>query len=62
MSSMIPFELAHRISAGLLSFPVTHFDERGESADEHYREHIAWISNIVRQRYSRPAVPESTFR
>jgi 5-dehydro-4-deoxyglucarate dehydratase len=43
MSSMIPVELARRIGEGLLSFPVTHFDERGEFADKPYREHIAWM-------------------
>lgn len=43
MSSMIPVELARRIGEGLLSFPVTHFDEQGEFADKPYREHIAWM-------------------
>jgi 5-dehydro-4-deoxyglucarate dehydratase len=43
MSPMIPFELAHRISAGLLSFPGTHSDERGDFADKRFREHIAWM-------------------
>ena len=41
MSLMIPGELAHLIGKGLLSFPVTHFDEQGEFADKPYREHIA---------------------
>jgi 5-dehydro-4-deoxyglucarate dehydratase len=40
---MIPRELAHRIGEGLLSFPVTHFDERGEFVERIYREHIAWM-------------------
>ena len=43
MNSMIPVELARRIGEGLLSFPITHFDERGEFADKLYREHIAWM-------------------
>lgn len=43
MSSIIPGELAHRIGEGLLSFPVTHFDEQGEFADRPYRDHIAWM-------------------
>ena len=43
MSSMIPRELAPRIGEGLLSFPVTHFDERGEFVERIYREHIAWM-------------------
>lgn len=43
MSMMIPRELARRIAEGLLSFPVTHFDEQGEFAGDRYREHIAWM-------------------
>ena len=43
MSSTIPGELARRIGAGLLSFPVTHFDEQGEFAVKLYRDHIAWM-------------------
>src|SRR5215469_13559481 len=43
MSSMIPGELARRLGEGLLSFPVTHFDEQGEFAEKPYREHIAWM-------------------
>jgi 5-dehydro-4-deoxyglucarate dehydratase len=43
MSSMNPGELASRIGEGLLSFPVTHFDERSEFAEKPYREHIAWM-------------------
>jgi 5-dehydro-4-deoxyglucarate dehydratase len=43
MSRMIPGELALRIGEGLLSFPVTHFDERGEFAEKPYREHISWM-------------------
>jgi 5-dehydro-4-deoxyglucarate dehydratase len=43
MSTMNPGELGRRIGEGLLSFPVTHFDERGEFAEKPYREHIAWM-------------------
>lgn len=43
MSSMIPGELSRRIGEGLLSFPVTHFDEQGEFAARPYRDHIAWM-------------------
>jgi 5-dehydro-4-deoxyglucarate dehydratase len=43
MSTINPGELARRIGEGLLSFPVTHFDERGEFAEKPYREHIAWM-------------------
>jgi 5-dehydro-4-deoxyglucarate dehydratase len=43
MNRMIPSELASRVSAGLLSFPVTHFSKDGEFAAEPYRQHIAWM-------------------
>ena len=43
MSRMIPGELARRLGEGLLSFPVTHFDEQGEFAARPYRDHIAWM-------------------
>jgi 5-dehydro-4-deoxyglucarate dehydratase len=43
MSTMNPGELARRIAEGLLSFPVTHFDERGDFAEKPYREHISWM-------------------
>jgi len=32
------------IGAGLLSFPVTHFDAEGQFNAESYRRHIAWLS------------------
>ena len=43
MSSMIPAEMAHKIGAGLLSFPVTHFDEGFDFAEAPYRKHLAWM-------------------
>ena len=43
MSRMTPTELASRLSAGLLSFPVTHFGQNDKFAPEPYREHIAWM-------------------
>lgn len=43
MSKLAPRELAQRIGAGLLSFPVTHFDERFEFSEQPYRQHIAWL-------------------
>lgn len=43
MSTMSPAELARRIGEGLLSFPVTHFDDRGEFAESPYRGHIRWM-------------------
>lgn len=43
MSKMTPTELASQVSAGLLSFPVTHFSKDGDFAPDPYRQHIAWM-------------------
>jgi 5-dehydro-4-deoxyglucarate dehydratase len=43
VSTTTPAELARRIGEGLLSFPVTHFDDRGEFAVQPYRDHIGWM-------------------
>jgi 5-dehydro-4-deoxyglucarate dehydratase len=43
VSTMAPAELARRISEGLLSFPVTHFDDRGDFSERAYRDHIGWM-------------------
>lgn len=42
---MSPQELAARIGAGLLSFPVTHFDRDMAFDEGTYREHLAWLSD-----------------
>ncbi|GAB7044260.1 MULTISPECIES: 5-dehydro-4-deoxyglucarate dehydratase [Catenuloplanes] len=39
---MRPTELAARLTTGLLSFPVTHFDDRLAFDETRYREHLAW--------------------
>ncbi|MFD0915204.1 5-dehydro-4-deoxyglucarate dehydratase [Pseudahrensia aquimaris] len=41
---MSPDQLKVSLGAGLLSFPVTHFDENGELALDSYGEHIDWLS------------------
>jgi 5-dehydro-4-deoxyglucarate dehydratase len=43
MSRVTPAELANRISAGLLSFPVTHFGQNGDFLPKKYRHHIGWM-------------------
>jgi 5-dehydro-4-deoxyglucarate dehydratase len=43
MSRMMPREMAATIGAGLLSFPVTHFDRDGQFVEGAYREHCAWM-------------------
>lgn len=37
-----PAELAGRLTTGLLSFPVTHFDEHLAFDEARYRDHLAW--------------------
>jgi 5-dehydro-4-deoxyglucarate dehydratase len=44
MSRMAPQELAGKLATGLLSFPVTHFDDQGRFAEDAYRAHYAWLS------------------
>lgn len=40
---MDPVIMAHRLGEGLLSFPVTHFDARGEFDEGPFRAHCAWM-------------------
>ena len=41
-----PGELANRLATGLLSFPVTHFDDRLAFDEPRYREHLAWQADF----------------
>jgi 5-dehydro-4-deoxyglucarate dehydratase len=43
MKTMDPEEMAKRVGAGLLSFPVTHFGENLEFQPKPYQEHVAWL-------------------
>jgi 5-dehydro-4-deoxyglucarate dehydratase len=43
MKSMSPGEMAKRVGEGLLSFPVTHFNQNLEFEPKPYQEHIAWL-------------------
>lgn len=43
MSRMTPSEMAAEVSRGLLSFPVTHFNESGGFDEAPYRRHIDWL-------------------
>jgi 5-dehydro-4-deoxyglucarate dehydratase len=43
MKTMEPEEMAKRVGAGLLSFPVTHFGENFEFQPKPYQEHVAWL-------------------
>src|ERR1700676_1501385 len=44
MSGMSPEEFANKIGAGLLSFPVIHFNDDASAFDERaYRGHIDWL-------------------
>src|SRR6266702_267634 len=40
---MDPQELARKIGAGLLSFPVTHFTTEGSLNEASYRSHLSWL-------------------
>ena len=40
---MSPQDFAQAIGRGLLSFPVTHFDESGQFNQAGYREHLDWL-------------------
>lgn len=46
MTLMHPGELATRLKSGLLSFPVTHFDQDLAFDETRYREHLAWQSGF----------------
>jgi 5-dehydro-4-deoxyglucarate dehydratase len=41
---MTPEEIKAALGAGLLSFPVTHFDAEGQFQPESYQRHIEWLS------------------
>jgi hypothetical protein len=41
-----PDELAARLESGLLSFPVTHFDDELRFDEPRYREHLAWQASF----------------
>lgn len=43
--TMSPQEVAARLGAGLLSFPVTHLDADLQLDEARYREHVAWLSS-----------------
>jgi 5-dehydro-4-deoxyglucarate dehydratase len=44
---MTPELLKARLGAGLLSFPVTHFDDAGHVATESYQDHVAWLAGYA---------------
>lgn len=41
---MEPQLIKQKLGAGLLSFPVTHFDAEGRFAPESYKAHVEWLS------------------
>lgn len=41
---MTPQEIKDALGAGLLSFPVTHFDDEGEFRQDTYQRHIEWLA------------------
>lgn len=43
---MEPQQIKQKLGAGLLSFPVTHFDTEGRFASESYKAHVEWLSSF----------------
>jgi 5-dehydro-4-deoxyglucarate dehydratase len=43
---MNPSDLQRAVGSGLLSFPVTHFDDALAFNEDAYRQHIAWLSGF----------------
>ncbi|APO78475.1 5-dehydro-4-deoxyglucarate dehydratase protein (plasmid) [Rhizobium etli 8C-3] len=41
---MDPIELKRAVGSGLLSFPVTHFDQELKFDEDSYRKHIEWLA------------------
>jgi 5-dehydro-4-deoxyglucarate dehydratase len=46
LPTFAPDELAARLSSGLLSFPVTLFDDDLQFDEHRYREHLAWQASF----------------
>ncbi|MEV6301917.1 5-dehydro-4-deoxyglucarate dehydratase [Actinoplanes sp. NPDC051861] len=46
MTRIPPQTLAERLADGLLSFPVTHFDDNLAFDEARYREHLAWQASF----------------
>lgn len=43
---MTPQDIKAALGAGLLSFPVTHFDDDGNFKSDSYAEHVQWLSGF----------------
>lgn len=43
MTTLTPHEMARQVGSGLLSFPVTHFDEKLDFDERAFRGHISWL-------------------
>lgn len=43
---MTPQDIKAALGAGLLSFPVTHFDDAGNFKSDSYAEHVEWLSGF----------------
>lgn len=43
MSKLTPLEMVRQAGSGLLSFPVTHFDEQLDFYEPEFRRHISWL-------------------
>ena len=43
---MTPQDIKAALGAGLLSFPVTHFDDEGKFEPNSYQRHVEWLSGF----------------
>ena len=43
---MLPEEIKVALGSGLLSFPVTAFDDQGNFNEEPYRRHVEWLAGF----------------
>jgi 5-dehydro-4-deoxyglucarate dehydratase len=41
---MTPNQIKQALGSGLLSFPVTHFDDQGQFREDTYQQHINWLA------------------
>ncbi|BEL08514.1 5-dehydro-4-deoxyglucarate dehydratase [Actinoplanes sichuanensis] len=46
VNAIPPLDLAARLASGLLSFPVTHFDDHLAFDESRYREHLSWQASF----------------
>jgi 5-dehydro-4-deoxyglucarate dehydratase len=61
MSQYTPQDLKQILSSGLLSFPLTDFDEQGDFRPKTYIERLEWLAPMAPAHCSPPAAPGEFF-